>query len=118
MTVQVRAGAIGQLIGAVSGAAVAGLWVLGTLGPMSSTTAQPSILVATLLVVLALFAAAAAIRRRPGVLLVIFALSFVPVGLYLIGVPHWMKWIGVLNCGYLASAWMLWHGSKGLPQTG
>lgn len=110
--------ATGQWVGVVCGATAASLWLLGMLGPLSSATAQPSILSATLFGLLALSAAAAAILRRPVILLVIFALSFMPVGLYLIGVPHWMKWIGVFNRGYLVSAWLLWRGSKSSLQTG
>ena len=46
----------------------------------------------------------------PGVLLIAFVVSFVPLGLYFLGNPSSVCWIGVAELGYLVAATVLYHG--------
>lgn len=61
---------------------------------------------------LAVVAAVASIVGSPGGLLIVFLLSFFPVGLYLLGAPSIFKWVGVAELGYLASATALYCGGS------
>ena len=57
-----------------------------------------------LLLALAVLAAAAGVGRQAGLLIIAFALSFVPMGLYLLGTPGIFAGIGVAHLGYLLAA--------------
>lgn len=64
------------------------------------------------LAALALVALWASATRRPGWLVVIFVLSFLPVGLYLLGTPGLFRWIGICQAGYPVAAILLWFGGS------
>jgi len=53
---------------------------------------------------LAVFAGASALSKRAGLVLLAFLLSFVPLGIYLMGTPGVFRWIGVAQIGYLLAA--------------
>jgi len=59
----------------------------------------------------ALFAVIASLRGH-GFALVIFIVSFFPVGGYLLGVPHWLRWIGVSNLGFLVAGLMIMYSTR------
>jgi hypothetical protein len=43
------------------------------------------------------------------VLVIIFGISFFPIGLYVLGVPHWIQWVGLANIGYLLAGVIIWR---------
>jgi hypothetical protein len=45
-------------------------------------------------------------------LVIIFVVSFFPVGGYLLGVPHWLSWIGVSNLGFLVAGLMIMYSTR------
>ena len=57
-----------------------------------------------LMALLALVSGASALAKRPGLVLLAFVFSFVPVGAYLIGTPGVFRWVGVAHIGYLVAA--------------
>jgi hypothetical protein len=43
-------------------------------------------------------------KAKPYLMLVIFLLSFVPMGLYMLGTPGLFKWIGIFNLLFLLAS--------------
>lgn len=80
----------------------------------SDTLSSATGLIMGLLCALALVAAWGAIARRPLLLLLAFAASFFPLGLYLLGTPGIFRWIGVAHLVYLIVGLAL----LGLPRPG
>jgi len=92
----------GQAIGALSGFGACLLWMMAVWFPASELRLTGISLVVALLMILAsITAVIASLKAHGGVLIFLFVVSFFPVGLYLIGVPHWYRWIGIFNLGYL-----------------
>jgi len=103
----------GRAIGAVSGAGVAVLWMLGMWVPDTGLELTGiNFVVGMLMALFALFAAIASVRGHAVVLVVLFVASFLPVGLALIGADHWLAWIGRLNVGYLVAAALIRLGRR------
>lgn len=99
---------VGRGVGALSGAAVAALWMLGVWMPDSGIALTGiNFVVALLMALLALFAVIASIRGHVVVLVILFVASFFPVGVTLIGADHWLGWVGRLNLGYAAAALLI-----------
>ena len=67
---------------------------------------------------LALLAIGSAWFGRPLGLLVAFVMSFVPVGLYLLGTPSIYAGIGLANLLYLAAAVLVFLARRRLPPPG
>ncbi len=108
----------GKFTGAASGVAACGLWlwVLGTPQDTFSLSAV-HISVGVLMMLFALFAVIASLRGHGLALVVMFFMSFFPVGGYLLGIPHWLRWIGVSNLGFLAAGLMIMYSTrKATPQ--
>ncbi len=63
--------------------------------------------IAGLMLGLALVGAVAAWKGRPVWMFVVFAFSFVPVGLYTLGVPGPFQWVGVTNILFLVSGLLM-----------
>ena len=108
----------GKFIGAVSGVAACGLWVW-VLGTPQETflLSAVHIAVGVLMMLFALFAVIASVRGHGLPLLVMFFVSFFPVGGYLLGLPHWFRWVGVSNLGFLVAGLMIMYSTrKGTPQ--
>lgn len=103
----------GRSVGSVAGGVLAVLWVYAIWFPSGGLTlAGPSIVLAGLMAVLAIFAAIAASKGHSTVLLLIFIASFLPVGGYLLGVDHWLRWLGVLDLLLLLAAALIWWGAR------
>jgi membrane protein implicated in regulation of membrane protease activity len=68
-----------------------------------------SMAVILIMIVLAVVAIVASLKGHPAVLLVIFGVSFFPIGLYVLGVPHWIQWVGLSNMGYLLASIVIWR---------
>ena len=100
----------GKFIGAASGVAACGLWfwVLGT--PQDTfLLSAVHVAVGVLMMVIAIFAVIASLRGHGVALVVMFIMSFFPVGGYLIGLPHWLRWVGVSNLGFLVAGLMIMY---------
>jgi hypothetical protein len=65
--------------------------------------------VALLMAMLAIIAVIASVREHGITLIVLFFASFFPIGLYLLGVPGWVRVIGILNLGYLIAGLVAWR---------
>lgn len=99
----------GRLLGTISAAAAAGLWLAALAGAGSDPAfAGASRYLAGALCLLSVGAAAAAWAGRAGPATALGLLSFVPMGLYMLGAENWLRWIGVANLGYLAGVTLLW----------
>ena len=98
----------GKIIGAASGVAACALW-LWALGTPQGTFSLSAVHIAigVLMMLFAIFAVIASIRGHGLALLIMFIMSFFPVGGYLFGVPHWYRWIGILNLGFLVAGLMI-----------
>lgn len=107
----------GRIVGAASGAAACGmwLWALGT--PQGSFTLSAlHIAIGVLMMLFAIFAVIASVRAHGVVLMVIFVMSFFPVGGYLFGIPHWLRWIGVADLGFLLGGLLIWYSTSKASQ--
>jgi len=69
-------------------------------------------LLSSLMIFLSLTGIYASWRGVPSVMFAVFLGSFFPLGLYMLGNPSWVKWIGVFNLLYLASAILLLIGAR------
>lgn len=92
----------GQGIGALSGTGACFLWMIAIWFPANELNLTGiSLIVAFLMMLISLTAVIASIKKHGRVLIFLFLISFFPVGLYLLMLPHWYRWIGVFNLGYL-----------------
>ena len=83
-------------------------WLVAMWFPSSNLTLSgASFVVAFVMALLAIAVVLASVRGHATVLVVLFFTSF-PVGAFLLTVPHWIHWIGVLNIGYLIAALLIW----------
>ena len=53
---------------------------------------------------LAIVAVIASVRGHRLVLMVVFIVSFFPIGFFFLSESHWLRWTGLLNLGYLLGA--------------
>ena len=103
----------GRALGALAGASAALLWVYAIWFPSGGLTISgPSVVVAGLMAVLAIFAGIASVKGHAKVLVVIFVASFLPVGGYLLGVDHWLRWIGVIDAALPIAALLIRLGRR------
>jgi hypothetical protein len=101
--------ALGRATGFLASILTASLWLIFLL---SVPTSESGATTATFLVVLLMMAVAslgviAAWKSRPYLMLAVFALSFFPMGLYLLGAPGVYHWIGVFDFLFLVSGLLL-----------
>jgi hypothetical protein len=100
---------LGKNIGALSGAAVALLWIAAMWDPtMDWNNAGVSLGIAFLMSVVAIVVVLASWRGHGIFVIILFLLSFYPIGYYLWTVPHWIRWIGAFNIGFLIAGLMVW----------
>lgn len=103
----------GRALGALSGALVSVLWMLGVWLPESGMALTGiNFVVALLMALLGLFAAIASVRGHAVVLIVLFVASFFPVGAALITGEHWLSWAGRLNVCYLVAGVLIGWGHR------
>lgn len=104
----------GRAIGAGAGAGVALLWMYGIWLPSAGVSLTGiNLVVSLLMALLALFAVIASVRGHAIVLVIVFAASFFPVGIALLGAEHWLSWAGRLNVCYLLAGCLIWLGRRG-----
>lgn len=103
---------LGQMTGVVAGVLSCLLWMAAMWDPASPFSLKPaSMLVVFLMILIAILAVIAAIKGNGAMLLVLFVVAFLPIGLYVIGVPHWIRWVGLTNLGYLIAGLLLRTGA-------
>ena len=103
----------GKFIGAASGVAACGLWLWVLATPQDTfLLSAVHIAVGVLMVLLAIFAVIASLRGHGRALMVMFIMSFFPVGGYLLGIPHWLRWVGVANLGFLVAGLMIIYSTR------
>ena len=106
----------GKFIGAASGVVACGLWLWVLATPQDTfVRAAVHIAVGALMMLLALFAVIASLRGHGLGLVIIFIVSFFLVGGYLLGIPHWLRWVGVANLGFLAAGLMIMYSTRKAP---
>lgn len=104
---------LGRGLGVVAGGALAVLWVYAIWFPGGGLTITGlSVLVAGLMALFALVAAIAATKGHAVVIFVVFVASFLPVGAMLLGVAHWLRFVGILDCLLLVAGGMIWTGAR------
>ena len=109
MNLQRLAGLLGLFCAIVS----AGVLVMFTTSlAVSGQVGQSTIWVLSVMAMLSIAAAWAAIRERALLLLAIFVVTFLPVGLYLAGVPSWVRIAGIAQFGFLISALMMFRARR------
>jgi hypothetical protein len=103
----------GKIVGAASGVVACGLWLwaLGTPQGTFSLSAL-NIAIGVLMMLFAIFAVIASVRGHGVALVIIFIMSFFPVGAYLYGIPLWLRWIGVTDLGFLVGGLMILYSAR------
>ena len=100
----------GRIIGGASGVAACGLWLWALGVPQGAFTLNAlNIGIGVLMLLFALFAVIASVRGHGVVLVILFVMSFFPVGGYLLGTPLWLRWIGVADFGFLMGGLLIWY---------
>ena len=93
---------LGQSTGVLSGTGACILWMMAIWFPASEIKLSGvSLIVAFLMILISIIAIIASLKAHGGVLIVLFMISFFPVGLYMLGTGNWYRLIGVFNIGYL-----------------
>lgn len=104
---------VGRGLGMLCAAALAlawafALWVPAAGLPLSGV----SVIVALGLVASAVFAGIASAYGHAVVVVLLFLVSFFPVGAFLMQVDHWLKWVGWGDLGLLLAAVLMWAGAR------
>jgi len=104
---------IGQFTGVISGVGVCLLWNYAMWGPTSVLSlSETSSTGAFIMSILAIVAVIASIRGHGAVILLMFFVSFFPIGFFFLTEAHWLKWTGVLNLGYLVASLFIMQSNK------
>lgn len=100
---------LGQAVGVLSGGVLTLLWlyVIWFPGENGLSITGVSVLVAAFMGVLALVAAVASYKGHTTVIFLVFVASFLPIGAYLLGVAHWLRFVGIFDCGLALASGML-----------
>ncbi len=104
---------IGRILGVLCAAGLAiawayTLWVPAANLPLSGV----SVIMALALVAFAVFAGIASVYGHAVVLVLFFLASFFPIGAFLIGTDHWLKYVGWGDLGLLAAAALMWASAR------
>ena len=100
---------VGKWIGIISGAGSCVCWTIAMWKPLPVfPLTGVAFIVALLMALFAILAVIAAVHGHGIMLIVLFFLSFLPIGLYLLGDPDWIQLIGILNFGYLIAGGLIW----------
>ena len=103
---------MGRGTGVAGGTLAITLWLLFLNQVVLGGRGEGNPWIAGLMLALAMGATVAAWLGRPALLLISFALSFVPVGLYLLGTPSVYSGIGLANLLYLAGSVLIFLGRR------
>jgi hypothetical protein len=100
---------IAKTIGVTSGSATCVCWVLVIWFPLPELPLTGIAFIGALLMIMfSILAVIASVHGHGRVLILLFAASFFPIGLYLIGDPDWVRVIGILNFGYIIAGVVAW----------
>lgn len=103
----------GQLCGIVSGTVSCVLWMLTIWDPASVFSFSiAGFAVVFAMILISIIAIIASIKGHGTALIVLFAVAFFPIGLYVIAVPHWIRWTGLANLGFLAAGLLIRQGRQ------
>jgi len=100
---------LGRALGAICGALLSVAWALAVWVPAAGVSVTGvSVIVALLFALLALFAVIASLHGHFTVVTLLFLASFFPVGVSLLPVAHWPRFIGWADLGLLLAAVLMW----------
>ena len=101
-------GLAGRVIGIIASLGSASLWltlVWARLDPRKEASGDlGGLIVISAMIILALVGLYASLKLKPLVMCLVFAGSFLPCGLYMLGAENFYRWIGVFSLSYLVSA--------------
>lgn len=99
---------LAQAIGVFCGAGAALLWSFAMWGPTNVLSlSSTSFFGALILTIFALVAVIAAVHAHGRVMLLMFLVSFCPVGFFMLTEAHWLSLAGVFNLGFLVAGLLL-----------
>jgi len=101
---------VGKAAGVLSAVVVLGLLAVLLLAPPYAPLARISTFALVPTAVLAVAVIIASLSGSPGVVLIAFLVSFLPVGLYFLLSPGMFKVVGLMELGYLLAAALLYYG--------
>ena len=105
----------GRALGVLSAVLLTLVWVYAIWFPGGGLTITGlSVLVAGFMTLLAIVAGIASAKGHSAVVFGTFVVSFLPIGAYLLGVDHWLRWIGILDTLLLVAAAAIWAGKRAL----
>ena len=100
---------VGRILGMLCAAALAVAWAYTLWVPAAGLSLSGvSVIMALALVAFAVFAGIASAYGHAVVLVLFFLASFFPIGAFLMGTDHWLKWVGWGDLGLLGAAILLW----------
>jgi len=100
---------LGRGLGVVCGAFLSAAWALAVWVPAAGVSVTGvSVLVALLFALFAVFAVIASVHGHFTVVTLLFLASFFPVGVSLLPVEHWPRFIGWADIGLLVAAVLMW----------
>ena len=103
----------GRALGMLAGGALCLVWLVVIWFPTEQLSISGfSIVVAGFMAFLSLVAAIASFHGHVIVLGIVFVASFLPVGGYLLGVNHWLRFVGILDIILLVGALMILAGNR------
>ena len=96
---------VAKAIGVIASVAVVILWIEFIIAIQQNPliVARETWLIGALMIVLAIAGAAAALTGRPFGMILVFVISFFPVGAYLLGVRSIFRLIGIANLFFLTA---------------
>ena len=113
---------LGKLIGFVSGCIAAIMWnqlmwfggsessqLFSDFAKSAWSQPFPVFVVAMIMVILSVAVVIASVREHYRALVVLFVVSFFPIGISLFTADHWIKWVGVVNIGFLVAGLLMWR---------
>ena len=100
---------LGRVLGVLCAAALAVAWAFALWVPAARLSLSGvSVIMALALVAFAVFAGIASAYGHAVVLVLFFLASFFPIGAFLMGADHWLKWVGWGDLGLLGAAVLMW----------
>jgi hypothetical protein len=100
---------LGRILGMLCAAALAVVWAYTLWVPAAGLSLSGvSVIMALALVAFAVFAGIASAYGHAVVLVLFFLASFFPIGAFLMGADHWLKWVGWGDLGLLVAAILTW----------
>ena len=102
---------MGRALGTLAALGAGVLWAIFLFrNPYASAAEGPTLLFGRLMILASLIGLVAAARGAHLAMYLLFVVSFVPVGFYVMLGPGIFQAIGWLNLAYLAAAWMVHRG--------